>query len=308
MFCRAYALLNMICSVVEKVGIPRCARNDKGRAYALLNMTCGEGTPHIELMLAEAGATNMQRLRWLVLVVLLLSLASFARDWRISDFQGTYSLDEHGGVAAIERITLVFNGSFNGIYRTIPVEYPGPRGTNYTLFLKILSVTDGEGRSLKYESKRDGAYRKLKIYVPGAEDTSKTVLITYSAPNATRFFDDHDEFYWNVTGNDWPVPIDHASAFVQFPGNAGGLRGQAFTGVYGSHDQEAEAKVEGAQVRFETTNPLPMRGGLTVDVYIPKGVLKPPSAMTRANWFIRSNPGVFIPFWALVVMYLFWRW
>ena len=250
----------------------------------------------------------MQRLRWLVLVVFLFSIPSFARDWRISDFQGTYAVDEHGGVVAIERITLVFNGEFNGIYRTIPVEYPGPRGTNYTLFLKVVSVTDGEGTSLKYESKRQGAYRKLKIYVPGAEDTSKTVVITYAAPNATRFFDDHDEFYWNVTGNDWPVPIDHATASVQFPSKAAGLRAQAFTGVYGSHDQEAEAKVEGSQVRFETTNPLPMRGGMTVDVYIPKGELVPPSALTRTEWFIRSNPGVFIPFWALAVMYMFWRW
>lgn len=247
----------------------------------------------------------MRTLRCLALL-LLFTLPTFARDWRISDFQGTYAIDKNGGVVVIERISLVFAGAYNGIYRTIPVEYPGPRGTNYSLFLKIISVTDGQGSSLKYESKRDGAYRKLKIYIPGAEDTSKTVVITYAAPNATRFFDDHDEFYWNVTGNDWPVPIDHATAFVQLPPNANGLRAQAFTGVYGSHDQEAEAKVEGSEVRFETTNPMPMRGGLTIDVYIPKGVLEPPSALTRANWFIRSNPGVFIPFWAFLVMYLFW--
>src|SRR5258708_25157478 len=30
--------------------------------------------------------------------------------------------------------------------------------------------------------------------------------------------------YWNVTGNDWPVPIDHASAFVTLPENAAGDR------------------------------------------------------------------------------------
>ena len=151
---------------------------------------------------------------------------------------------------------MLFEGSFNGIYRTIPVEYPGPRGTNYTLFLDVVSVTDEHGNPLKYESKRDGAYRKLKIFIPGAEDTTKTVVITYSAPNATRFFDDHDEFYWNVTGNDWPVPIDHASAFIQFPSNtAGSLKAQAFTGVYGSHDQEADATVEGSQVSHRDHEP-----------------------------------------------------
>ena len=25
---------------------------------------------------------------------------------------------------------------------------------------------------------------------------------------------------------------------------------------------------------FETTNPLPMRGGMTIDIYIPKGILQ----------------------------------
>jgi uncharacterized membrane protein len=248
----------------------------------------------------------MRIIRCLALL-LLFTVPAFAREWHITDFQGTYSVKETGGVVVIERITVEFNGQFNGIYRTIPVEYPGPRGTNYSLFLKVASVTDGEGSSLKYESQREGPYRKLKIFIPGAVDTRKTVLISYSAPNATRFFDDHDEFYWNVTGNDWPVPIDHASAFVKFPESVSGLRAQAFTGVYGSHDQEAKVEVEGSTVRVETTNPLPMRGGLTVDVYVPKGALKRPSAFTRAIWFIRGNPGVFIPPWAFLVMFLFWR-
>ena len=244
---------------------------------------------------------------FLALFFVLLAVPAFARNWRISDFQSTIAVDDHGGIAVIERITLVFSGAYNGIYRTIPVEYPGPNGTNYTLFLHIDSVTDEQGQSLKYESHRDGAYRKLKIYVPGAIDTSKTVLISYSAPNATRFFDDHDEFYWNVTGNDWPVPIDHAAAVVKFPANtAGSLRAQAFTGVYGSHDQDATSTVNGSEVSFETNNPLPMRGGLTIDIYIPKGLVTQPSSLTRAIWFLKGNPGILLPFWAFVVMFAMW--
>ena len=50
-----------------------------------------------------------------------------------------------------------------------------------------------------------------------------------------------------MTGNDWPVPIDHAAASVHFPDGANGsLRAQAFTGVYGSTERDATAKVEGA--------------------------------------------------------------
>ena len=64
------------------------------------------------------------------------------------------------------------------------------------------------------------------------------------------------------------MPIDHAAATVSFPASAAGsLRAQAFTGVYGSTERDATAKVDGAEAQFETNNPLPMRGGLTIDVY-----------------------------------------
>ena len=243
----------------------------------------------------------------ILLLFTLVALPARARNWRISDFHSSVAIDHDGNMVTIERISLVFVGEFHGIYRSIPVDYPGPQGTNYRLFLDITSVTDDQGRALKYESKREGPYRKLKIYVPGAVDTTKTVLITYASPNAVRFFDDHDEFYWNVTGNDWPVPIDHASAIVSFPpGVSGGLRAQAFTGVYGSHDREATSQIEGSRVSFETTNPLPMRGGLTIDIYIPKGILHQPGPITRAWWLLKANPVLLVPFWTFAVMFLLW--
>ncbi|MGD0467122.1 MAG: DUF2207 domain-containing protein [Terriglobales bacterium] len=211
-----------------------------------------------------------------------------------------------------EQITLAFVGEWHGIHRTIPVEYPGPQGTNYTLFLDVMSVTDENGNKLKYDSSKSGNYRDLKIYIPGAVDATRVVNIDYSVRNGVRFFgsnnDSYSEFYWNVTGNDWPVPIDHASAFVTLPENAaGGLRAQAFTGAYGSRQSAATAEVKGADVLFETTHPLPMRGGVTIDIYIPQGVLKPPSALTKLGWFLGSNPVVFLPLFTLAVMFALWH-
>ena len=87
------------------------------------------------------------------------------------------------------------------------------------------------------------------------------------------------------------------------PVHAGGLRAQAFTGFYGSTSHEATADVKGSHVEFETTNPLPMRGGMTIDVYIPQGVLQAPSALTKLGWFLGSNPVVFLPLLTLGVMF-----
>ncbi len=251
------------------------------------------------------------RTLWSKLLVLACFAAlltpAFAQSWRIADFNDTILITEDGSTLVKERINLVFIGEWHGIHRTIPVEYPGPRSTNYTLFLDIVSVTDGAGQKLKYDSKTSGGYRDLKIYIPGAVDTTRTVEISYLVRNGIRFFEDHDEFYWNVTGNDWPVPIDHAAAHVFLPkASAGRLRAQAFTGVYGSAERDATSAVNGSDVAFETTNPLPMRGGMTIDIFVPKGILKEPGSLTRLFWFLGSNPIVFLPLFTLAVMSVLW--
>ncbi len=243
-----------------------------------------------------------------ILLLGILPAAAQARNWRIADFKDTISIGADGGAVVSEKITLVFVGQWHGIHRTLPIEYPGPHGTNYTLLIDVKSVTDENGTKLKYDSSKSGDFRDLKIYIPGAEDATRVVNIDYTMRNSIRVFDDHDEFYWNVTGNDWPVPIDHSSAFVTFPENAaGGLRAQAFTGMYGSTEREATSEVKGADVMFETTNPLSMRSGLTIDIYIPKGVLKEPGALTKLFWFLGSNPIVFLPFLTLAVMFGLWH-
>jgi uncharacterized membrane protein YgcG len=243
----------------------------------------------------------------LLLTITIVLPASAQRSWRISDFQSNIAVVQDSTMMVTEHISLVFIGEWHGIHRTLPIEYPGPHGTNYTLFIKVHSVTDQDGNKLKYESSIKNGYRDLKIYVPGAVDTSRQVNIQYEVLNGVRFFDQYGELYWNVTGNDWEVPIDHAAAFVLFPDKAAGqLRAQGFTGMYGSHDQDLKAEAKGNQVSFESNNPLPMRGGLTLDVYIPKGVLNEPGAFTRAGWFLRSNGIILLPIFSFVVMFTMW--
>jgi uncharacterized membrane protein len=247
------------------------------------------------------------RLYKVIAAVLLFAAPLAAKSWRVTDFQDTINVDKDGSARVTERISLVFVGEFHGIHRTIPIEYPGPNGTNYRLYLDVTSVTDGAGNKLKYESSKSGASRDLKIFLPGAVDTTRTVEIAYTVRNGTRFFEDHDEFYWNVTGNDWPVPIEHAAAKLHFPTEAAGsLRAQAFTGVYGATQRDATSNVDGADVQVETSNPLPMRGGVTIDVYLPKGILKEPGALTKFFQFVGGNPILFLPFVTFGLMFTLW--
>jgi len=249
----------------------------------------------------------MKRRFVLVILVLAVAFPAYSRDWRITHFSSSLVVAQDGTMVVRENIVCAFEGTYHGIYRDIPIQYPGPHGSNYTLFLSVTGVTDGQGNKLKYESSVNGDFRHLKIYIPDAVDTTKVVEITYAVKNGVRWFDDHDELYWNVTGNDWPVPIDNAMAIILFPAQAGGnLRAQAFTGLYGSDQQDATVTVNGNVVKAQTNDPLSMREGLTADVYISKGVLTEPSKLTFAIWFLRSNVVVLLPLWALIVMFFFW--
>ena len=70
------------------------------------------------------------------------------RSLAIERFDAAITVNRDGTVDVAESITARFEGSWNGIYRTIPVEYHTPQGFNWTLRLELLSATGARaGRS-----------------------------------------------------------------------------------------------------------------------------------------------------------------
>src|ERR1039458_10302411 len=151
----------------------------------------------LETLLAASLSRGRQRrsqlrLYELVACVLLLAAPLAAKSWRVSNFQDNITVAQDDSAVVTERITLVFEGEFHGIHRTIPIEYPGANGTNYETCLKVTSVTDDSGGKLKYDSSNYNGAHDLKIYIPDAVDAPRTVEITYRVRNGPRSFDDHD--------------------------------------------------------------------------------------------------------------------
>ena len=241
------------------------------------------------------------------LVCFLYVPSSLAKELRIERFNAEIAVLPDASVSVNEAITVHFiGGPWHGLYREIPVEYITPQGMNYSLFLAVTRITDGAGHELKYQSSRERHYRKLKIYVPDADNSVQTIKIEYTVSDALRFFEDHDEFYWNVTGDEWDVPIGNASANIALPVGAQNIRTNIFTGAYRSTAKNAEAEVVGNGVTVHTTSPLGYHEGLTIAVAFDKGAVREPSGFDKAILFLRSNWPLFLPIAIFVIMFRLW--
>lgn len=235
--------------------------------------------------------------------VFLFAAAAKARDLTIQNFNEHVEVGTNGTIDVIESIEVHFTGSWNGIYRKIPVKYTTPSGFGYTLFLEPVSVTDDSGSSLKYQKTDQGQYAEFKIWVPDAEDSTHTVILHYKILDALNFsFSDHDELYWNVTGEEWDYPIQSASAHIVLPSGVTGLHAIAYTGIFSSRAQDATVTVKGNTIDVQTTHPLGFHEGLTAVVGFDKGLVHPPSPLESVWLFLRSNWPLFLPIIAFLIM------
>ena len=256
---------------------------------------------------------RLHRLLWpsaaaFAIIFSFASASGFAtRQLRIEDFHSDIVVMPDGSIDVTENIRVHFmGGPWHGLYRSIPVEYVTPQSLTYALFLDVKKVTDGDGRAFRYESSRERHYRKLKIYVPNADDSTQTISIEYSVSDGLRFFDDHDELYWNVTGDEWDVPIQAASARVVLPVGTSNIRANVFTGAYRSRAQNADVEIAGNGAEIRTREALGIHEGLTIAVAFDKGFVHEPTAGQKASQFLRSNWPLVAPLFGFVAMFYLW--
>jgi len=225
---------------------------------------------------------------------------------RIRDFHAELDVLPDSSLDVTETIQVDFTGARNGIYRTIPVEYEGPGGFNYSLFLTDITARDSDGASLRVEKQRHAGNLQLKIYVPAAEDSSRNISLHYRVRDGLRFFEDHDELYWNVTGTGWDVLIESASAHVILPGGVTGLRAANYTGFLGSRLQDARVDILGSNIDIRSQRPLAFHEGLTIVAGWDKGFVHEPAGSEKVAQFLQSNWPLFVPAGVFVLM--FWLW
>jgi uncharacterized membrane protein len=240
------------------------------------------------------------------LLVIAFAASASARTLKIEKFSAEVFVQPDSTLDVTETIEANFIGVWHGLYRTIPVEYVTPQGFNYSLFVKFEGATDAAGQPLKVESSREGHYLKWKIYVDDATDVERTIHLHYQVRNGLKFFEDHDELYWNVTGDEWDVPVGNASAQILLPAGVTGVRTNEFTGSYGSRAQNANVTASENTVEVSMLRPLSFHEGLTIVVGWDKGFVKEPGTSDLISQFLTSNWPIFLPI--PVFLFMFWLW
>src|SRR5438093_4770500 len=244
------------------------------------------------------------------LVLLFMTLAATSlgaqRSYSIERFDALIRVNRDASIDVTETITARFVGSYNGLYRTIPIRYRNAQGLNWTLGVSRQSARDDAGRDLRVETSREGANVKYKVWIPGAVNATRTLVLRYHATNGLRFFDEHDELYWNITGDEWEVPLGAASAEIELPPNTTGIRAIAFNGVYGATTRDATVTIDGSVVHIAMPHPLGYHEGLTAVVGWDKGVVTAPTVTDRAIETASSNWPLLIPI--PVFLFALWRW
>lgn len=248
-------------------------------------------------------------------IVLSLGNFSVARaSEEVKNFEVNIRINSDASINVTESIEYDFGSSKrHGIYRDIPVKY-NARGGNYNLRVNDISVTDNLGSSYNFTVSNKGDYKSIQI---GNTDELvsgiKSYIVRYRVERAINYFSESDELYWNVTGNEWIVPIKKASVTVYLPEDvfSDSLNALCFAGysesvapcnsiIYADEDEYTDS------VSFLEEN-LDIGEGLTFALAFPKSIVYQPTRSEQFMETIKDNLILFFPILIFFAMFFIWK-
>lgn len=244
------------------------------------------------------------------LLCLALSAGSAAAAERILSFDSEIRVHQDASMTVTETIRVVAEGQEirRGIYRDFPTTYRDLYGNRVRVAFDVREVRrDGTAEPWFTERRSNG----VRLYIGDENRTidrgAHTYEITYRTDRQLGFFDDFDELYWNVTGNEWAFPIESARAVVHLPDGAPIVQHAAYTGPEGAQGQ-AWRVTESRPGLFAVaaTRTLQPGEGLTIAVAWPKGYVQAPSEADRAAWFLADNRAAVAGFVGLMLVLLYY--
>ncbi len=244
----------------------------------------------------------MARILFLIGCLFAPSLWLHAEYFTIRHYAIQMEVSATGAFSVEETIDVEFSQERHGIYRTIPTGY---RVEGKKLHIRVSGI-ETPGWPMKREWEVDRLLIRIgdpDQYVNG----SQRYVIRYKVRNAWLFPEEHTEFYWNLVGNDWDVPIDSISFAIHFEKDPGLQEGdfRVFTGYRGDQGSDATIAYDGqSRISGVSTRTFYAGEGLTVAVRLPADYIPRPS---KTQLFLAKYGLLAIPVSLLAFILILWE-
>jgi uncharacterized membrane protein YgcG len=201
---------------------------------------------------------------------------------KIVSYDASIAIQRDGSVLITEQIRYdLGSAERHGIIREIPVRFSYNSRYDRIDRVDVRSVQSPDAPH-QYSVDNNGTSVTIKIGDPDQTVHGQhTYRLAYLVRDSLNAFADHDELYWNVTGNQWKVPIDKATVRVTAP--VAVSRAVCYTGPLGSTRSCEGGGIIGGAASF-TQAGLGPQEGVTVVVAVPKGAVTVPGPVLRERW------------------------
>ncbi len=274
----------------------RSIRQAAPRKGSRIFHTCVIGIPSDTLCIVEKALSRSFLVLALVFVVSGVTAAQAnqpsSRE-EIYSYGSVITVHDNNSVTVVESIDYDTGSlSRHGIYRDIKPYSSEGREMDIT----VVSVTDEQGVAYPYVLEYPQGLLRIKI---GDSDETfsgrRFYIITYRATRAVAHLEDVDEIYWNVTGNEWNIPIQYIHADVKLPPSVASTQWACYLGwegeqtsceVIGMDETKNTVLFGGATFPPRDGPELAPGEGMTVAVGFSKGVVTPyTDGEGQPTWF-----------------------
>lgn len=204
---------------------------------------------------------------------------------KITSYSVEATLKDNASIDVSETITYDFGtNEKHGIFRYIPTVYRGRRG-NPRQNVRVLAVTEANGKGIKYEKSNENDSLVIKIGSPNDLVTGvRTYKIHYLISHMVSSDKDEDRFLWNAIGTGWNVPIQNAIISLHLSDRQAAAR-QTFRCYVGAQGSAAPCEYTGnastTRIGIKTLYP---NMGVTVDSTFTSGTFPPPGKVEMFFW------------------------
>ncbi len=206
----------------------------------------------------------------------------------IRAFDSTLTVTRGDDAFIQERIVYDFGSAFrHGIYRNVP-KYQCPGSVCVKSGVEFFAPTR-DGEEEMYENSTAGSAIQQRIGDPVVEiDGVHEYLVRYTVRHGVVEKPEGQLVSWNVTGNDWEVPIELSTYTIEGPVPPTSVR--CFVGRAGSVVEDCTMVTSGTRVMVTLNRGLGIQEGWTVDALYPAGTFAAA---------IRPVPKPPVPYWVI---------